>query len=44
VVPTINGFTESGVQFVDGHTEDFDAVIFATGYKSNVDSWLKVIL
>ncbi|XP_062204251.1 indole-3-pyruvate monooxygenase YUCCA1-like [Phragmites australis] len=42
VVPAINRFTENGVEFIDGgHTEDFDAVIFATGYKSNVPSWLK---
>uniref|UniRef100_A0A0D9XZS8 Flavin-containing monooxygenase n=1 Tax=Leersia perrieri TaxID=77586 RepID=A0A0D9XZS8_9ORYZ len=41
VVPAINCFTENGVEFVDGHREEFDAVIFATGYKSNVPSWLK---
>ncbi|OEL32588.1 Indole-3-pyruvate monooxygenase YUCCA6 [Dichanthelium oligosanthes] len=41
VVPAINRFTENGVEFIDGHREDFDAVIFATGYKSNVPSWLK---
>ncbi|KAF0888252.1 hypothetical protein E2562_013702 [Oryza meyeriana var. granulata] len=41
VVPAINCFTENGAEFVDGHREDFDAVIFATGYKSNVPSWLK---
>ncbi|KAK3139887.1 hypothetical protein QOZ80_5AG0392180 [Eleusine coracana subsp. coracana] len=41
VVPTINRFMESGVEFIDSHREDFNAVIFATGYKSNVPSWLK---
>ncbi|XP_021301614.1 indole-3-pyruvate monooxygenase YUCCA6 isoform X2 [Sorghum bicolor] len=41
VVPAIQRFTENGVEFIDGHREDFDAVIFATGYKSNVPSWLK---
>ena len=41
VVPAINRFTESGVEFADGR-KDFDAVILATGYKSNVPSWLKV--
>ncbi|XP_062202023.1 indole-3-pyruvate monooxygenase YUCCA1-like [Phragmites australis] len=41
VVPAINRFTENGVEFIDGHIEVFDAVIFATGYKSNVSSWLK---
>lgn len=32
------------VEFVDGRIEKFDAIILATGYKSNVPSWLKVIL
>ncbi|KAL5225363.1 hypothetical protein ABZP36_012002 [Zizania latifolia] len=41
VVPAINQFTDNGVGFVDGSREDFDVVIFATGYKSNVPSWLK---
>ncbi|KAJ1256821.1 hypothetical protein BS78_K300200 [Paspalum vaginatum] len=41
VVPAIKRLTENGVEFIDGHKEDFDAVIFATGYKSNVPSWLK---
>jgi len=30
------------VEFVDGRVENFDAIILATGYKSNVPSWLKV--
>lgn len=30
------------VEFVDGKEENFDAIILATGYKSNVPSWLKV--
>ncbi|XP_027343221.1 indole-3-pyruvate monooxygenase YUCCA2-like [Abrus precatorius] len=29
------------VEFVDGKTENFDVIILATGYKSNVPSWLK---
>ncbi|KAK6927408.1 Flavin monooxygenase-like [Dillenia turbinata] len=29
------------VEFVDGRMENFDAIILATGYKSNVPSWLK---
>ncbi|KAF2304873.1 hypothetical protein GH714_039229 [Hevea brasiliensis] len=29
------------VEFVDGSKENFDAIILATGYKSNVSSWLK---
>jgi indole-3-pyruvate monooxygenase len=31
------------VEFADGTVENFDAIILATGYKSNVPSWLKVI-
>jgi lysine/ornithine N-monooxygenase len=42
VVPAINRFTAGGAEFADGCKEDFDAVILATGYKSNVPSWLKV--
>ncbi|MCD9643206.1 Indole-3-pyruvate monooxygenase YUCCA6 [Datura stramonium] len=29
------------VEFLNGQTEEFDAIILATGYKSNVPSWLK---
>ncbi|XP_057415156.1 indole-3-pyruvate monooxygenase YUCCA2-like isoform X2 [Lotus japonicus] len=29
------------VEFVDGKIENFDVIILATGYKSNVPSWLK---
>lgn len=28
---------------MDGEKEKFDAIILATGYKSNVPSWLKVL-
>lgn len=31
------------VEFDNGKTERFDAIILATGYKSNVPSWLKVV-
>lgn len=31
-----------GAKFVDGQEVEFDAIILATGYKSNVPSWLKV--
>lgn len=30
------------VEFVDGKSETFDAIILATGYRSNVPLWLKV--
>jgi lysine/ornithine N-monooxygenase len=42
VLPGIQSFSEHGVEFIDGKTEDFDVVILATGYKSNVPYWLKV--
>ncbi|XP_059275201.1 indole-3-pyruvate monooxygenase YUCCA6-like [Lycium ferocissimum] len=29
------------VEFTNGQTKEFDAIILATGYKSNVPSWLK---
>ncbi|KAL6626993.1 hypothetical protein ACP70R_030719 [Stipagrostis hirtigluma subsp. patula] len=41
VFPAIQRFQEHGVEFVDGRIEDFDAVILATGYKSNVPYWLE---
>ncbi|KAK9136377.1 hypothetical protein Syun_015707 [Stephania yunnanensis] len=41
VVPSIKRFTETGVEFIDEKIEDFDSVILATGYRSNVPSWLK---
>ena len=34
--------TQRGVRFADGKEEQFDAIILATGYRSNVPSWLKV--
>lgn len=40
--PAVERFTRHGVEFVDGRSEEFDAVILATGYKSNVPCWLKV--
>jgi len=44
VRPGIKSFHEHGVEFTDSKTEDFDVVILATGYKSNVPYWLKVYL
>uniref|UniRef100_A0A6V7QUS9 indole-3-pyruvate monooxygenase n=1 Tax=Ananas comosus var. bracteatus TaxID=296719 RepID=A0A6V7QUS9_ANACO len=41
VFPAIRRFTKNGAEFVDGRLEDFDAVVLATGYKSNVPAWLK---
>lgn len=34
--------TGRGAKFVDGVEEEFDSIVLATGYKSNVPSWLKV--
>ncbi|XP_037404956.1 indole-3-pyruvate monooxygenase YUCCA4-like [Triticum dicoccoides] len=41
VFPGVRCFHEHGVEFTDGRTENFDIVILATGYKSNVPYWLK---
>ncbi|KAL9251233.1 Indole-3-pyruvate monooxygenase YUCCA6-like protein [Drosera capensis] len=41
VRPSIRRLKPNGVEFVDGVVENFDAIILATGYKSNVPSWLK---
>jgi lysine/ornithine N-monooxygenase len=30
------------VIFMDGKSESFDAIIFATGYKSTANKWLEV--
>ncbi|MCO5573216.1 hypothetical protein L7F22_059349 [Adiantum nelumboides] len=40
VHPAIETFTTKGARFCDGHYEEYDAIIFATGYKSNVKDWL----
>lgn len=42
VVPGIKRFSEGKVELVNGLVLDVDAVILATGYLSNVPSWLKV--
>lgn len=34
--------TRTGARFLDGAEGEFDSIILATGYKSNVPSWLKV--
>ncbi|KAK6924336.1 hypothetical protein RJ641_010536, partial [Dillenia turbinata] len=41
VVPGIQRFTNKGAEFVNGKVEEFESVILATGYTSNVPSWLK---
>lgn len=42
IVPGIQRFSRSSVEFVNGETLLIDSVILATGYCSNVPSWLKV--
>ncbi|EOA13424.1 hypothetical protein CARUB_v10026464mg [Capsella rubella] len=41
IVPGIRRFTRSHVELVDGQRLDLDAVVLATGYRSNVPSWLQ---
>ena len=42
VVAEVESLGCNGARFVDGSEMAFDAVIFATGYRSSVPSWLKV--
>ncbi|KAK2996192.1 hypothetical protein RJ639_029465 [Escallonia herrerae] len=41
IVPGIKRFSRGWVEFVNGETLEIDSVILATGYCSNVPSWLK---
>ncbi|KAG9459389.1 hypothetical protein H6P81_003897 [Aristolochia fimbriata] len=41
VMEGVREITKKGAKFVDGQEKEFDSIIFATGYKSNVPSWLK---
>ncbi|XP_058105402.1 indole-3-pyruvate monooxygenase YUCCA8-like [Magnolia sinica] len=41
IVPEVESLTSKGAKFVDGREMDFDSLVFATGYRSNVPSWLK---
>uniref|UniRef100_A0A7N0TLS8 Flavin-containing monooxygenase n=1 Tax=Kalanchoe fedtschenkoi TaxID=63787 RepID=A0A7N0TLS8_KALFE len=41
VRPGIRRLKRLAVEFVDGRVENYDAIILATGYRSNVPSWLK---
>ncbi|KAJ8499471.1 hypothetical protein OPV22_010023 [Ensete ventricosum] len=40
VMQGVKEITRGGAKFVDGTEEQFDAIILATGYRSNVSSWL----
>ncbi|KAK1421011.1 hypothetical protein QVD17_23048 [Tagetes erecta] len=41
VYPKIKKLSCNNVEFVDGRVDKFDAIILATGYRSNVPTWLK---
>ncbi|XP_013467140.2 probable indole-3-pyruvate monooxygenase YUCCA3 [Medicago truncatula] len=41
VVSGIKRFSQGKVELVDGKVLDIDSVVLATGYRSNVPSWLK---
>ncbi|KAI4337464.1 hypothetical protein L6164_015879 [Bauhinia variegata] len=41
VRPGIKRLKRHTVEFVDGRAENFDGIILATGYRSNVPRWLK---
>ncbi|KAK6162147.1 hypothetical protein DH2020_001988 [Rehmannia glutinosa] len=41
VVEGVKEITKNGAKFMDGQEREFDSIILATGYKSNVPSWLK---
>ncbi|KAF7046265.1 hypothetical protein CFC21_055301 [Triticum aestivum] len=43
VVPSVARFTKSGAELSDGSVVDIDAVILATGYRSNVTRWFQGI-
>lgn len=42
VVPGIKRFTRNQVELENGEKFDVDSVVLATGYRSNVPSWLQV--
>ncbi|XP_074286386.1 putative indole-3-pyruvate monooxygenase YUCCA4 [Silene latifolia] len=41
VMDGVREITKNGAKFVDGQEKEFDSIILATGYKSNVPFWLK---
>ncbi|KAK8683051.1 hypothetical protein V6N13_039121 [Hibiscus sabdariffa] len=41
VVEGVKEITRNGAKFVGGKEKEFDSIILATGYKSNVSTWLK---
>lgn len=43
MVEGLREITRNGAKFMDGQEKEFDSIILATGYKSNVPCWLKVM-
>ncbi|KAL2544745.1 putative indole-3-pyruvate monooxygenase YUCCA4 [Forsythia ovata] len=41
VMEGVTEITKNGAKFMDGQEKEFDSIILATGYKSNVPNWLK---
>ncbi|KAG6493119.1 indole-3-pyruvate monooxygenase YUCCA2-like isoform X1 [Zingiber officinale] len=41
IFPAVKRLTAHGAEFVDGRLESFDTIILATGYRSNLHTWLK---
>ncbi|KAL6951993.1 putative indole-3-pyruvate monooxygenase YUCCA4 [Sarracenia purpurea var. burkii] len=41
VMEGVREITRNGAKFMDGQEKEFDSIILATGYKSNVPCWLK---
>ncbi|XP_041019537.1 probable indole-3-pyruvate monooxygenase YUCCA4 [Juglans microcarpa x Juglans regia] len=41
VMEGVREITRNGAKFMDGQEKEFDSIILATGYKSNVPTWLK---
>ncbi|KAH7840039.1 hypothetical protein Vadar_011817 [Vaccinium darrowii] len=41
VMGGVREITRNGAKFIDGQEKEFDSIILATGYKSNVPCWLK---
>ncbi|KAJ9702486.1 hypothetical protein PVL29_004298 [Vitis rotundifolia] len=41
VMEGVREITRNGAKFMDGQEKEFHSIILATGYKSNVPSWLK---
>ncbi|XP_022929727.1 probable indole-3-pyruvate monooxygenase YUCCA4 [Cucurbita moschata] len=41
IMEGIKEITRNGAKFMDGQEKEFDSIILATGYRSNVPSWLK---